>query len=166
MGPDGMAISNNGHLWVAIPGGGMLQCYSAETGEQVRKVSHLSALSRFKSFIGSLIHVLHLLHSFELSRRNKRPCNAFGQYPDDHSVEFESYQTCSSVQDTAIALQALEQLMKASDFREKIRPHSVNTTSICSLLTCISMCRWHCPYRILHAVHLAERTWTSCMSQA
>lgn len=39
MGPDGMAISSNGHLFAALPGAGALGCYSVKTGQEVRKVS-------------------------------------------------------------------------------------------------------------------------------
>ena len=38
MGPDGMAISSSGDLWVALPGSGSIACYSPTTDKEVTKV--------------------------------------------------------------------------------------------------------------------------------
>ena len=49
VGPDGMTISRDGHLWVAVPGDGKIHggliCYDAKTGEEITRVSHPASVT-------------------------------------------------------------------------------------------------------------------------
>lgn len=44
IGPDGMTVSRDGNLWVAVPGdgsgNGAVICYCSKTGEEITRVGH------------------------------------------------------------------------------------------------------------------------------
>ena len=56
VGPDGMTISRDGHLWVAVPGDGTVHgaliCYDPDTGTEITRASSLAPISVSQSGYG------------------------------------------------------------------------------------------------------------------
>ena len=58
--PDGMAIDENDHLWIAFCHGGCVICYDPSTGEQVRKVELPCLETTACAFGGENLDVLYV----------------------------------------------------------------------------------------------------------